>query len=99
VPQVTTAPARGAPRATDRIAIEVWVYARDELPEGLREELDDERQQVALSFLREARRTRLVQGRELLELAARTAVRSETTEGEGEAGDEAPGHEGGGAIR
>ena len=75
VPQVSTAPGRGAPRPTSSVRMEVWVYAREALPGRLQEELSHEGDEVSLSFLLEPRGTRLLQGREVLETAARAALR------------------------
>lgn len=72
--------ARGRVSAgTERVRVEVWGYVADDLPSRLLEAFEAE--EIAfpaeLTFVEEVRRTRLVEGEEILELAARAAVRAD----------------------
>lgn len=70
--------ARGRVSAgTERVRVEVWGYVADDLEPYLLEalEADGVDLPVELTFFEEERRTRLVEGEEILELAARAAVR------------------------
>lgn len=64
------------PSTTGRVRLEVWGYQPEDLPERLRERLaeDEAAYPVEVTFVEEARRTTLLSGDDLLELAARAAV-------------------------
>lgn len=71
---------RGNPAgAVRRIPVEVWGYFAADLPERLLELLSGELEEgeATLTFATEGRRTRLQEGDELLELAARALIREE----------------------
>lgn len=65
------------PPATERVRVEVWAYTREDLPPALVARLEDEGQEfpVEVSFVEAEQRTLLVDGEDLLEEAARAAVR------------------------
>ncbi|MFW6175691.1 MAG: GWxTD domain-containing protein, partial [Acidobacteriota bacterium] len=68
----------GRPRSpTEQLRLEVWGYEREALPERLVARLDEEGFElpVEVRFLEERRSTRLIDGEDLLEEAARAAVR------------------------
>ena len=69
----------GRPSATERLRIEVWGYERADLPAPLLARLEDRGSGFPLevTFVEEGRATILVSGEELLEEAARSAVREE----------------------
>lgn len=65
--------------ATERLRFEVWGYQPADLPEPLVARLEERQATfpVEVTFVEESRRTRLVAGEDLLEEAARAAVRME----------------------
>ncbi len=67
------------PSTTGRVRIEVWGYQPADLPRPLRELLAEEEAAfpVEVTFVEEARQTTLLAGEDLLERAARAAVRDE----------------------
>ncbi len=67
------------PPATERVRLEVWGYTREDLPAALVARLEDEGEQfpVEVSFVEAGPRTLLVDGEDLLDAAARAAVRDE----------------------
>ena len=67
------------PSTTGRVRIEVWGYLPEDLPPALRERLDgdDTAYPVEVVFVEQARRTVLLSGEDLLESAARAAVRDD----------------------
>lgn len=67
------------PSGTERLRVEVWGYERPDLPEPLVARLQERGQEfpVEVTFVEEPRATLLVAGEELLEEAARAAVREE----------------------
>lgn len=70
--------ARGRVSAgTERVRVEVWGYVAEDLPSSLLAAVEEAEIElpIELTFFEEERRTRLVEGEELLELAARAAVR------------------------
>ncbi len=72
--------ARGRVSAgTERVRVEVWGYVAEDLPLHLLEAFEAEELElpVELTFVEELRRTRLVEGEDILELAARAAVRND----------------------
>ena len=68
--------APGGGHATRPILVETWVYAPEDLPRPLRDlaRRRGRTGEASLTFVREGRRTRLLEGRDLLELAAEAAV-------------------------
>lgn len=64
---------------TDRVRVEVWGYVPEDLPPPVVEHLRAAGREfpVELTFLEEARSTRLLEGEEILEEAARAAVRDD----------------------
>ncbi|MFP5288444.1 MAG: GWxTD domain-containing protein, partial [Thermoanaerobaculia bacterium] len=63
---------------TRDVVLESWVYALADLPPGLRERIaqeDPERTELELVFLVEPRRTELLEGEKILDLAVRAGVR------------------------
>ena len=63
---------------TRDVVLESWVYALADLPPALRERIakeDPERTELELVFLVEPRRTELLEGAKILDLAVRAAVR------------------------
>jgi GWxTD domain-containing protein len=64
-------------RPTKLVTLEIWAYRPGDLSPALRELMGVEWQEreIALTFQVGARHTRLVEGRDLLELAARALVR------------------------
>lgn len=70
----------GRPRSpTEQLRLEVWGYERENLPERLAARLEEQGVEfpVEVRFLEERRSTRLLEGEDLLEKAARAAVRRE----------------------
>ncbi len=67
------------PPSTERVRLEVWAYTREDLPPALvaRLEKAGEEFPVEVSFVEAGPRTLLVDGEDLLEEAARAAVREE----------------------
>lgn len=67
------------PSTSELVRIEIWGYRAEDLPEGLLRHLEERGEElpVEVTFLEEERRTVLIDGEELLEAAARTAVRIE----------------------
>lgn len=68
------------PSSTGRVRIEIWGYLAEDLPPALRERLEAEEEvayPVEVGFVEEARRTVLLSGDDLLEQAARAAVRDD----------------------
>jgi GWxTD domain-containing protein len=67
------------PPSTERVRLEVWGYTRDDLPPALvaRLEKSGEDFPVEVSFVEAGPRSLLVDGEDLLEEAARAAVREE----------------------
>lgn len=70
----------GRPRSpTERLRLEVWGYQREHLPERVVARLEEQGVEfpVEVRFLEERRATRLIEGEDLLEEAARAAVRAD----------------------
>ena len=76
-PSLAGATTSGA-RATRLLRVEIWGYLPRDLPATLRETLGADvgsEQELAITFLLGERHTRLLEGQELLDLAARAASR------------------------
>ncbi len=67
------------PSATERVRLEVWGYTREDLSPALVARLEEAGKEfpVEVSFVEAGQRTLLVDGEDLLEEAARAAVRDE----------------------
>lgn len=67
------------PSTSELVRVEIWGYQREDLPEGLRRLLEEREEElpVEVTFMEEAQRTVLIGGEDLLEEAARAAVRTE----------------------
>lgn len=65
------------PSSTELVRIEVWGYRPEDLPEALRLQLEERGEEfpVEVTFVEEERATVLIGGEDLLEEAARAAVR------------------------
>lgn len=67
------------PSGTERLRVEVWGYQPADLPDRVVEALEERGEEfpVEVTFVEEPRATVLVAGEEILEVAARSAVREE----------------------